>query len=772
MDSTFPYLRILAFLGVFALFLLPGYLWAWWLTRQERFGAPFRAALGFALSMAFFGSISWPFLWFGWSFHGFLVLLYPVWGGFLATAAVAWFFGRRLPSFKPKEALAAAEEHSEGRPVAAPSRPRKVVLVLACCLGLGALAGIIWADSDPSQRFLVLFSSPVLFALVSLGARWVQRRCGSLLRFTPEDEQPPSRLWTMAAAGLIVFQAGTAVVYDRPDWDDHFYLSAVMDYQHAESLNSRNPVSREPAEMHAVYRALCWELWGAVACSLTGLNAMAVFHSLLPGILVLLVYGAYTGVLAEYLPRRWVPLALLGLSAFHLWGIGHHDSAANHLLPRLWQGKAVLIHLGVPLTIVLLTRYMAQPTWQRWLLLLASVLFGLAVSFSAIFMVSALLACLGLALALAEGLGKRQIRALVGAALAAAPLVACGLVVRANVQLRVGSGDIGGVPVQEPTWFSKIVTYTYSGSAEVIWLFTLPLMAALVRERRQSAYFVLFPALLALTFINPFLFRLVATQFTSYATYYRLLWLFPVGTGLAALLALTVRFLLLCWGVSARRTAALGVAATALALVGTFLLPGIYVWSPRNSFIGPLGTPHLAENLEKMPADLIPIAKLLEEDPTIAQGRILCNLEAASFLAPCSLEFRFVQTRPNPYGPSPPGRPVAGLEPYLLLVVLQEGRFPPLKDEGRWQMPLTYTKFEWEALGQAYGEKSIKSLKDAVATDPRGLLRDMLEYHKVNYVLFGPGNRSANLFEEVGCRLVCRRGQFSLWRVPTGDSNR
>jgi hypothetical protein len=48
----------------------------------------------------------------------------------------------------------------------------------------------------------------------------------------------------------------------------------------------------------------------------------------------------------------------------------------------------------------------------------------------------------------------------------------------------------------------------------------------------------------------------------------------------------------------------------------------------------------------------------------------------------------------------------------------------------------------------------------------------MLAVHRVNYIVLGPGDQAAQLLREVGCRLVCQRGAFSLWRCPESRSCR
>ena len=99
-----------------------------------------------------------------------------------------------------------------------------------------------------------------------------------------------------------------------------------------------------------------------------------------------------------------------------------------------------------------------------------------------------------------------------------------------------GSG-VSVTAFSSPNWSNEILRYTYLGSAELVWLLTLPLLAEFLGDRRRRAYLVTFPVVLVLTFANPLFFDLVATRLTSYHTYYRLLWLFPVGAGLGALLA-------------------------------------------------------------------------------------------------------------------------------------------------------------------------------------------------------------------------------------------
>src|SRR5437763_1416923 len=86
MSGYLPYALIFRFLIVAAAFLLPGYAWVVWLHGRDGIGRPLRWALGFAWSMAFFGLLGWPFLWFRLSFASFLSVLYLGWAIFILVA--------------------------------------------------------------------------------------------------------------------------------------------------------------------------------------------------------------------------------------------------------------------------------------------------------------------------------------------------------------------------------------------------------------------------------------------------------------------------------------------------------------------------------------------------------------------------------------------------------------------------------------------------------------------------------------------------------------
>jgi hypothetical protein len=643
-------------LALFA-FALPGVGCAVWLERRGRLTL-LCAPLGFAASLALFGAVAWPFLWYRRTLGELRATLVVVWSAWALIGLYA--FSRRRARDEPD---AVGDEREE--------TPLPWPLLAGVLAIVGAVAWTVWAaiwihDHGGAERAVhaTLAALPVELALLAVLV-WRLRATTKTAAASLAPTLQAPRAAVLVATALVALQAASAAVYARPDWDDGYYLAAALDFAQAPVLDAEEPTHREGFRVQPHQRLLVWELLGAVLCRLSGVAVPVLFHTVWPPLLVLLAYAAYAGLFAELVPRRQVGLAVIGLSGVMLWGISSQWSAASFFLPRLWQGKAIALHLWVPLASAFLLRAARRPSARNAVALVVAVGAGLAASLSAIFLLLALLVSLAAALAWSAA-GRRA--PLVATAVAGAlPLLVVGLALRE----RVGAGAaVTVVPPEQDAWWKLVSHYVGTGVAfEIAWILTLPLCALVVRERRARAYLLGLPAALAVGLAGPLLYHPVARSFTSYHTYERLFWLYPVGTGLAVLLARL-----------AGRQAAASPRAERIALVlalggvlSWLALPSLYVWGARNDFLGPLGAPRLAENLEKTPPGLRTIAARLAAQPDARTTRILCNEEAASFLTSSSRALRFVQTRRLYTVPmlAAEGRPAEGLERHRLAAWLR-----------------------------------------------------------------------------------------------------
>ncbi len=753
---------IVLFAVLLALFALPGYAWVGWLHREDPPDRATRVVLGWVWSFAVFALATGPFLWLHGNRTTCLVTAGAAWCAFALVAALLYARSAR----REKEAAVRAATPKESRP--APVRPQPApdtnggLAVLVLYAGLvGAVLGL-WATGGEPRHIWITRAFPLVLLLGALLALALRRRWGSLLRLGPEDDAPPPRLWSVLAGALILFQAVGVLFYTRPDWDDCFCLAATLDYQQVETLNAQEPTHREGFPMPPIYLLMCWELSGATLGRAAGLAPLVVYHTALPALLVLASYAAYRSLLAELLPRRWVPLALLGLCGFHLWGISTLSNASNHFLVRIGQGKAVLLHIALPLTAMALIRFARQPGPRWWLTLCACVVAGLGLSTSALFLGVSLVACAVPVLLPAAPAGRRVAFA-AGSALALAPTLGVGFLIWSAVHNDTVFDRPGGYTSWQ-RWFAEWDMYAGRGSAEVVWFLALPLLFVLLGGRRGRAYLVGMPAVLLLTFGNPFLYAEVAAKMTSGLTYYRLFWLYPVGMGLGVLLALLARLAgkaAAGFGVDESRAA---LTACLLGLFGSAALPGVFVWGDANS-VGAFLTPGPVENLEAMPPDLKVIARLLADQPDIEGRRIVCGEEVASFLTPFDRRFRYVTTRQG-YTIYYVGRYNSASEAaerlYLTDAIRLGPDFPWLTEQG-WEM-IVFT---------------VAARKDPPPPDPWPTLErlpDLLDRYGVGYAIASPAvgynvaeSRRLTLvrdrtLSENGFRRVYRGVDYSLWK--------
>jgi hypothetical protein len=695
-------------LVLMGLFWLPGFLWASWLHRREQYHWTFRCLAGFAWSMALFGACTWPFLWYGLTMPGVMQVVIPVWIIFLG---IGLWCGWRLKqeqqkttnSSSPLEARVTPPLDSpatipdETTPMSFTARLflfPLLLYVLVCLICATLTAKEAGKPAAEQESLSACYGILVVLAicgclLCMMGRRILQ----SWLRFTTTDDRPPSCWLRWLAVAFVIVQAASAMVFDRPDWDDCYYCALMLDYaesDESEPLNYQEPTHREGFQVDGHNRVLVWELWGGVLCRLSGLNPMVVAHTLWAGLLALLAYCGMWQAVKECVPRRWVPLAMLGICAYFFWGISSHNTMSNFLLVRLWQGKAVLIHLTVPLMVVAQMRFMWRPDWPGWFLLLATTVFGLAVSSTGIF----LLPMLGSALCWAwlgqevrpllasfgrvcvtwlqrrDGPDERVKHAaavtelrnvarrqpwkkwgvvIAGCVAALLPAVAYGLLIRSAV-IQAISIQVGEQPYSATKGFAYMLGHIENGSWELVWFLLLPVLWMLL-PRRWALYPVTFSVVYVLTWANPALTDPIAKYLTNYWVYFRVFWLLPVWIGIGLTLVLLTRLCAQALTVKPGPGEWLAAGLVLVCLRLSCFLPGTYVWGSANlGFYSDDKPHHQARNPYKMPPGLKELADHLLQDPDVrgSKVRLLCIPfadAATNYLTPYHRSFRFVITR-------------------------------------------------------------------------------------------------------------------------------
>lgn len=189
-------------------------------------------------------------------------------------------------------------------------------------------------------------------------------------------------LWILGAACV-----GLTLVSHRPDADDAFYVNIAVATADAPwrallSADTLHGIEGLPLYL-PVYRVDSYELLNGALAFLTGLPAIYVFHGLSAAFWALLAPLAHAKLFRLLTPRWWLwsvtvlLVVLVAAGETHRW-------YGNFAFVRMWQGKAVLLSVFLPLIYAYGLRFAVRPNLRDWTLLCAAQIGAVGCSSSAL----------------------------------------------------------------------------------------------------------------------------------------------------------------------------------------------------------------------------------------------------------------------------------------------------------------------------------------------------------------------------------------------------
>lgn len=262
---------------------------------------------------------------------------------------------------------------------------------------------LLWAIFQLLAVPLVFFRIPfsclwisyafVMLILVLLGIRNRKNQTDFRIRVVPE-KPITDYIPLVLALCLILFQAGMYAVGMHLDEDDSRFVAEAGDALAKNTMYLHNPatgeyIGRFVGEMRKdVFSP--WAMYLAVLSRLTMMQPAVIAHTVYPPILLLLCYMAYWLMSMELFPNRFERGAfLLSAAVIHLFFSGARHTQAATVLSRIWQGKAVVAAVLIPVFLLLLLRIEREDSRQNWLWLgvsgcAACLVSGVGVATSAI----------------------------------------------------------------------------------------------------------------------------------------------------------------------------------------------------------------------------------------------------------------------------------------------------------------------------------------------------------------------------------------------------
>lgn len=236
--------------------------------------------------------------------------------------------------------------------------------------------------------FTALFITFVL-VLIALSIVGVLRfkRGDVKLKYKKED----INLWLIPAILVIAFQAGMYFFGQRLNEDDARWIAEACDAIEKNTMLLHNPATGEylgsfQGEMvKDVFSP--WSMYIAVLSKMTFLRPATIAHTVYAPILLILAYLVYYLIGTRLFKEKFEQGAfLLMVSVIFLFFSGNRYTQAMFSLTRIWQGKATVAAIFIPL-VLLAYLIITEDTINNWLLLIissaAGCLFsGMGIAFS------------------------------------------------------------------------------------------------------------------------------------------------------------------------------------------------------------------------------------------------------------------------------------------------------------------------------------------------------------------------------------------------------
>jgi hypothetical protein len=520
-----------------------------------------------------------------------------------AVATLAWF---RLPaSAKQVDPIATERRDIPG---SAATLITRTIGNRAAPFAVLALA-IVWVGLLSAGMPYPVFW---WIALLAAGGAWIWNLRGES---HPAADSHAGKHAAWIVLLVVVAAVCTTLVASRPDADDAFYrsISATLLRYPQQPVLLHDTLYRLPDVpiLLQFYRLSSYDVLVGTIARITGVDHLVVAYLILPSVFAAFCVLAWAYLLRHIVPKRW-PSTLLILFLCVLALGETHRAYGNFAFVRLFQGKAMLVTVMVPVVAGSALLFARHGGLRHWLLLLAAQVAALGVSASALFVAPAA-AALGLAGGwTANATGNRRFA--VGI-LASAYVLGAGWAMASVThggQALVSSSPMPVVP--------QILDNTWGWWSTKLLLVALLAAWAFVGNPVRARYLSAGAFFFLLAVLNPYTVRVVADHFVGVRTYWRLTWALPLPLFLAVLLDGVIER---AWGMRSKALAA----CICMALAGCAIAFGWRFGTLRSANGVMLGVPGLKVN----PVEYQVAARIVED---VSEKGVVLAPEAVSIWLP------------------------------------------------------------------------------------------------------------------------------------------
>ncbi len=160
-----------------------------------------------------------------------------------------------------------------------------------------------------------------------------------------------SRIYWGIFFALLLLQMVMSVVMSSFDGDDAYYVVESLLAQQADVMNTILPYTGMTTALDIRHALAVITMWIAFVAERSDIHATIVSHSIIPIIIIPLVYLVHVEIARILFRRRQevIPVYMIIVSVLMLFGNVSIYTPATFFLTRTWQGKALVCNLVFPL---------------------------------------------------------------------------------------------------------------------------------------------------------------------------------------------------------------------------------------------------------------------------------------------------------------------------------------------------------------------------------------------------------------------------------------
>ena len=198
-------------------------------------------------------------------------------------------------------------------------------------------------------------------------------------------------LWVLVIASVLA-QMVFFYFYNHMNGDDSYYIAQSVITDLMDTMYQRDAYTGTPMGLdvrHALSVLPVFVTWVGRVC---GIHAATAAHAILGPVFLAVCYGAYAlvGKALFAKNRNAVPVFVLIVQLWYLWGNVSIFTPETFLYTRTWQGKAVFSNIILPLAFYLLYRLLTEWKTVYMVLLFILSVAGIFTTTASVYLLSAL----------------------------------------------------------------------------------------------------------------------------------------------------------------------------------------------------------------------------------------------------------------------------------------------------------------------------------------------------------------------------------------------